>query len=322
MDTFNVDSGFKIHHCMETIAPRDDWLVRIGHTFINLNYLKNEDVWNRKISNNSHMYAGKLIFPASKEQERSINDIIEEDPIGKFNYFQTESLKCNILVPRMAVHLSPRSIEIICDRVFSKKNVNEEFVELIYKYFITIYLKRYYSWSSLHLLVKASKAYPIHFKTTVEIMMKDLEIPNNILQDYVETLDQNNCSNLMKFITELNLVKEEFNHNIPFLYLLYTKCRRNEDIFNYILSNLEQHGRFCAYNKSYGRFLLYVIQNVSGYSFQIKSLKRMIEKHCTPFKGPCMAALEKIVREIMELQMNFHEEPRIVIPRPVDNFEL
>lgn len=308
------------HSCMETIAPRDDWLVRIGHRFINLNYLRSEDVWNRNLLDNSHTCIGKLVFAAPQALERSLYDIIEENPLKCFNYIQTESMRTQVLVPRMARYLSARSIEIICDRIFSKQGINEQFVELFYQYFFDIYFKRFYSWSSLHMLIKASKAYPVHFRSTIKILFKDTGIPNNILLDYVETLDEKNCNDLINFMPEIQLTAAEFNHNLPVIYIVYKKCEKNENVNQYIHSNLELYSEFCAYNKNYGRLLLHFIQNMSGFNVSIRAIKKMIENHFTPFKSPCVTALEKFVFDLITLQMNFHENPRIVIPRPTEDF--
>lgn len=152
------------HCCIET--PTEDWLFRIGDTIINLNYLKNEDMLNRRILEHSHVCRGELVSPAPQALERSLYDIIEEDPIRSYNYIERQSVNTLVLIPRMALYLSARTIEKICDKIFTKKAINEQFVQLFYQYFFHVYFKRVYSWSSLHLLIKASKAYPVHFKTT------------------------------------------------------------------------------------------------------------------------------------------------------------
>ena len=308
--------------CIETIAPRDDWLLRIGHRFINLNYLKNEDMLNRRMLEHSYICRGQLVRPLPHELERSLYDIIEEDPLRSYNYIERESVKTQILIPRMALYLSARTIEAICDKLFTKKDINEQFVQLLYQYFFSVYFKRVYSWSSLHLLIKASKAYPVHFKTTLKTLLVDIQLKNNLLLDYIETLSEKDCTRLLKFVTELQLTPEQFNHNLPVIYLMFKKCEKNDLIFQYIQANLELYNLYCAYNKNYGRLLLCFIQSLSGFNVRIRVIKRIIENHCTSYKSPCMAALEKFVLELIALQINVFEGPRIVIPRPVENFQL
>lgn len=150
----------------------------------------------------------------------------------------------------------------------------------------------------------------------------DTELPNNILLDYVETLNEKDCTDLMEVVCEIQLALDQFNHNLPVIYLIYKKCRKNDSIFQYIHANLELYNLYCAYNKNYGRLLLCFIQNLSGFDVRIRVLKRMTENHCTFYKNACVMALEKFVFQLIALQLNVQERPRIVIPREVEHFQL
>ena len=157
--------------------------------------------------------------------EKSLYDIarIEDDPIRNYEYVEREAVKNVILIPRMALYLSEEAVEAICDKIFTRHNINEQFVTLFYKYFFHVYVKRDCSWSSLQILFKASQAYPQHFKTAIREMMVDSQFPSNILRDYIRCLKQEDCKTLLKTVSELQLTPEQFNRNEPVIRDLLTK---------------------------------------------------------------------------------------------------
>lgn len=310
-----MNSEVPINCRMETIAPIGDWVVQIDHTIFNLSYLKTEDTLNRR-------QIEPPIIPPPHETERSLYQHIEEDPLRSFNYIQREAVKTVVFITRIALFLSAATLDKICGKIFSRKDVDDQFVKLWYEHFFCVYFKRVYSWSSLHLLIKASKAYPAHFKITIKIMLMDTYLQNNILLDYIETLNKEDCTNLMKSVKEIPLTCEQFDHNLLVIYLVFKKCDKSESIIQYVHVNLEANYKFCANNKNYGRLLLCFIENLSGFNVNIRNVKQLAESHCTSYKSACMTALEKFSRDLIDVQLNFQDRPRIFLPREVKNCSL
>ena len=257
-----------------------------------MNHFKSD---NRRMSEENHTFLRALVAMVPEKFEGIIDGIVRvEDLTNNYYDIQRESVMNFILIPKMALYLSPKLIEKICNKIFSRKGVEEDFVKLFYEYFFRVYVKRVYSWSSLHLLIKASKAYPKYFKTTMEAMFLDTKVPNNVLLDYVRCLNQKDSTDLITTVSELLLTPEQFDHNLPVLCAIFRKCIVNERILECVKIHLVFHNINCTRNQHYGRLLYLFIDSLAhGFFVRVRLIRRLIDSHQTSFRWVCLLALQE-----------------------------
>ena len=267
-----------------------------------MNHLKSD---NRRMWEENHLLLRALVAMVPEKFEGIIDDILKVEDLAN-NYYdlqlllqllERETLMNFVVIPKMALCLSPKVIEKICNKIFSRKGVEEDFVKLFYEYFFRVYVKRVYSWSSLHLLIKASKAYPEYFKTTIGAMFRDTEVPNNILLDYVRCLNQEDCTDLIITVWELLLTPEQFDHNLPVLCAIFKKCVVNDLIVRCVKTDLVLFNIHCARNQHYGRLLYLFIESLAhGFCVSVRVIRRLIYSHQTSFRWLCGLALQEYER--------------------------
>ena len=113
--------------------------VRLRHRYINMNQINSD---NRRMPEESHISFQAVVATVPEHVEGSLDDTsVEEDFSSNYYHIERESVMNFLLIPKMALYLSPKVIEKICDKIFSRKGVNEEFVELFYEHFFRVYVK-------------------------------------------------------------------------------------------------------------------------------------------------------------------------------------
>ncbi|CAB3234746.1 unnamed protein product [Arctia plantaginis] len=265
----------------------------------------------------------QITVPSEGVPERSIFKLLEEDPLKHLDYIQTLGVQDKSLMPRLASHASGKAIEIICEKILHKRsNIKEDFLDVFYLFFFPYFLQRKYTWFCLHLLVKASKAHPNRFQTTMKTLLVNTKIQSCILQDYVQRLNEVECAKMLQLYEELYFNAETFAHILPVTYLLCKNGGMTDDTFPLIYSGLNRYRDFCAQNKNYGKLLLFVVQNVHERNVRPKHLKKLIQAHRTIYKSLCRFAFVKFLLKLENQQEEIYFEPLITVPRPLDVLQI
>lgn len=223
-----------------------------------------------------------------------LTEVIETDLVTKWSYVVDECDRNGSLFTSIAGNVGEDCLEKFCEHIFaSAKDLPNEFVRNFLNIFLPTYLKKPQSRFTLNCIDRALKCFPLHFKTVfLPCLVKDLDIPSNILSDYVQTLSASEKTDFLTKISDVKLSSEEFGHHLTALYTLYKDCEPTLCIQSYVLSNLEEHCNCYTTDKNFGKLLLTFMQNCSVKHVNMKMLEKAVLSHQSAFKTPCIRKLE------------------------------
>lgn len=293
-----------LHNCIEKAAPlntSNKWVLQFDHKRqfaeeINIIIIDN-DSENQQEEVNPIFDAKKdtVVDNSSLKTDDDFLELLELDPISNFDCMVQECLKNKNLIIDICDKLSTNAIEKLSTHIFGSNSVNYDFVKSFYESFLPMYLKRDYSWFSLDLLVKSSTYNEKLFDKLTILLIKSVDIPNKVLEDFFQTLNEANKKLLLFKIMEIDLNLEQFSHNLFLIYTAYKQVKVDCKIQNFIYKNIIQFGPNCKTEKTFGRLLLTFLQhqNNIGIIKDYDKVERIVENHCTPFKKPCINCLKE-----------------------------
>lgn len=298
--------------------PGADWIVNINGDPLNMSYLRSEQIWDR---NPPPM--PPCDHNMSKRDNIKLSDLIiiqamDEKPRELFDYIVRECVAAPYFITCLAQHLSGKSVAIMCRKVFTGNDLNENFVENFYTMFFPAYFKRKYSWFTVHLLKQAQTSWPGAFKNLLRVLIKNVEVPRRVLQDFVVNIKETQRDNFMKTIVEAGLNTEQFVHHLQTINLVFVHSDKNVHVCRFVLDNLESHAYDCYNNREYGRLLLSLLKNLGETDISQRTIKNLIDIHGTEYKAPCLIAFEEIIENMIAMQHQNHQGSRFFIERPVE----
>lgn len=305
--TYKVSASSEtlLQSCIAKAAPinaNNKWVQKFGPKRQNTEEIlqETEEIL---IENNPQNLQGEDISTMDVEMQMEVENsgvdddfmnLLESDPISNFDAMVIECLKNQELLTNISKKLSVTAIEKISNYIFANK-VNNEFLQCFYQCFLPVYLKRDYSWFSLDLLVKSRIKNPKLFDKLIIVLIKSVNIPNKLLEDFFQTLNEEHKKKLLFKIIEIDFNLEQFVHNLLLLHTAYKEVTPDSDIQNFIYKNIIQYGPSCTTEKTFGRLLFTFLQfqNKIGIVKDYDNMERIIENHCTPFKRPCVNCLRE-----------------------------
>lgn len=293
-----------LQSCIEKAGPPDrnnKWVRNFG-----LQRQNTEEINSIVVENNAQNHQGDGISTMDVEMETEAEDLnakvdddffelLESDPISNFNNMVLECLKNEKLLIEISEKLSVNAMEKICTHIFANNDIEVDFLRSFYQCFLPVYLKRDYSWFSLDLLVKSHNKNPKEFDNLIILLIKSINIPNKLLEDFYQTLNEEEKKIMLFKIIEIDFSSEEFLHNLLLIYTAYKEVNTDLKIQDFIYKNIIQYGPNCTTEKTFGRLLLAFLQfqNKIGLVKDYEKVERIIENHCTPFKKPCINCLRE-----------------------------
>lgn len=302
---FSESSQPLLKRCLEassTIDADNIWVQKFGHLLQNRNLVKNANESERKEikAPSPTRVDSKATVIIEKEDvpEELLQDILESDPVSRFDFIVENCLNNSRLYNKLAKQLPLTSIEKLCDHIFQTENVESKFLGNFYKIFLPEYLKREHSISSIDMLLKANKYNSEYFNNFLELLIKDTELPSQVFQQFISIIDKNNQIELMENIVLYDLSNDVFIHHLHSIYLLYKNCQKTEYLQKHILLKLSNASHQCASDTNYGRLLLNFLQTQKNFTSNFDAIEKIINKHRSPFKKPCINAFN----DLKELQ--------------------
>lgn len=200
------------------------------------------------------------------------------------------------LLVKMAQRLPVNIVEKLFNIIFASEGKDHSiFIDFFHK-FLPLYIKLQYSCICIDIMTKTNETYPEIFQKLLRILLEDTEIPNQVLNNYMSTLDGNKLTNFMENVTVLELSSESFVHNILTIYTAYKDCSKTANIQNWIHTNLLRHSKECVSENNYGRLFLAFLQvEKSLEHFISRQLAKCLEEHHSPFKKPCAMLVKELV---------------------------
>lgn len=225
---------------------------------------------------------------------------VEAEPIARFDFMLEQGSKHIALFQILAERLSEPSVEKICKHLFETKIKNTHYVTNFYRNFFPVYLKRPYSCFSLDILVKANKAHPSAFRQLLQTLLKDPEISNIMINDFVATLNAAGSTEFLNMVIELELTAVEFANHLISIYSAYKTCEKPERIQTYVYNSLVKYSTDRANDWNYGRLLLAYLHasNEAKSNLDLALMERLIERHQTPYKRPCITVLREMEKRL------------------------
>lgn len=305
--TFSASSQQQLLRCIKSAKPPNEnnkWLIRFGRRNIDSNFARDRSNLVEEITIDLSAPDVDNPLPAeepdkvasSPENYEEILEVIEQEPVLKFQYLVEESMKNSNLLVKLARSLSLASIEKISRHIFDSIYKNSLFIQQFHELFIPELLKRELNWLSLDVVVRSHQVYPESFKILLNIIVKDTQISNKVLQDLVASFSEKEMTKLMSDISEIELTTEQFLHNIFSIYMIYKDCEKATHIQNYINSITSQNYHHCISDKNFGRLLLSFLQAQKQLKCHLDfvNMERIIESHRSPFKRPCAMVLNEL----------------------------
>ncbi|CAG9790666.1 unnamed protein product [Diatraea saccharalis] len=308
---FSPSLQFEVELCLSTVSNNENnkWLKAFGHCKFNLVHPPRPAEHNN--SEIEGRNASTIIVSAEKDHAvvdnakttitdnetiEKICECLHTDLSSRYNFMIEECLKNPNLLVKLACHLNINTVEKICKFVFESNNVNKDFLVLFFKVFLPAYIKRGYSCHTLDLLLCGSK-FSLEFDIFIRKILKDCNIPNNFLQDYVKMLNGEQQSRYLLLLANLDLSSEQFVHNLFSIYLAYKDCVKSDKIQCLIQSLLYEYSNNCISDKNYGRLLLSFLQTVKSCkgNFNREYVEKIITLHRSPFKRPCLTIFNELL---------------------------
>nr|XP_053622745.1 uncharacterized protein LOC128682188 [Plodia interpunctella] len=303
--TFSSSSEEKAERCIAAAQPPDEtnkWIQRFG--------LKNcyrPNITSNNLNQNKTIISN--VQTIDEDSDVSENDdlnvehfnelleSIQSEPVSKFPLLVTETLLDHRLLRHLAEKLNSNTAEKIINHIYENKDLNTEFVERIHQYFIPVLLHKEHGWFTLDMVLKSFRIYPKCFDILLKIILKDVQISNQVLQDLFENFNEKETYDVLLILMELELTTQEFLHNILGIYIAYKHCKKTVETQNWVYKQILQHGNGCANDKNYGKLLLAFLQTeketqtLKNYG----SIEKILEVHRSPFKRPCMNLLQELM---------------------------
>ncbi|PZC72757.1 hypothetical protein B5X24_HaOG210684 [Helicoverpa armigera] len=297
--TFAPESKALLQSCLNAAGPQDEsnkWFQKFGP--------QNLDLINKTIDtivvNDSPEIDDK---PATQEnQDEDILNAAQEfldpeiDIISKFGDLVENCKKTPKLLEDLAKNLPTATAEKLFKHILDTKDISRDFLTIFYKYFTPHYIRRENSRFCTEILLETYKKYPVHFKLAFKVILKDLEVQNTVVNDFILHLEPKNLTDLLEFISDLQLSSEQFCHNLFTILTAYKTCNKTDIIQNYILSYLKTYPDTCSSDKNFGKLMLAYLQNEKACKNKIdcELLEGIVERHKSPFKRPCLSILKEI----------------------------
>ncbi|CAB3234748.1 unnamed protein product [Arctia plantaginis] len=298
--TFSPDSKPLLEQCLNAAAmlPPDNnnkWLLRFGPK--NLDLIKKTDDIDL-----TEDFPELDITDRPAENQENIQKLVEVlidpdfDIVSKFHLIYEKCKEKPKLLTKLAENLPSDIIEKLTYHIFDTTNKSNQFLQYFYEYFVPVYIKKSNSRLCTELLLKANKLHTDCFKILLKVILKDTDIQNTIINDFICTLNVDQQTKLLTDINNIELSGEEFSHNVFNIYTAYKSCNKTENIQNTILSLLKTHSVHCSADKSYGKLLLAYLQQEKIFKTNSNyvEIEKIIEIHKSPFKRPCHSVLEEI----------------------------
>ncbi|XP_046976109.1 uncharacterized protein LOC124542206 [Vanessa cardui] len=288
-----------LKRCIEASKPdlNNKWIKRFG-TFNQLdmkNTVKENDNITIPLSEHTNSVDKETLIQEKVEISEDIwQEMSDIDPISQFDYLVENCLKHSALYALLAENLPLTSVEKLCNHIFETNIINLTFLQKFYTLFLPVYLKREYTRTSLDILIKAEKYNSDMFKYLLELIIKDIDLPGQIIQQYISTIDSKCQLELMKNIISFNLSNEVFVHHIYSIHVLYKNCEKTDFIQQFILTKLANISQLCVNDKNYGRLLLTYLQAKKKYSTNYTVIQKIIDLHRSTFKKPCLNAFNEL----------------------------
>uniref|UniRef100_A0A1E1W0S0 Fanconi Anaemia group E protein C-terminal domain-containing protein n=1 Tax=Pectinophora gossypiella TaxID=13191 RepID=A0A1E1W0S0_PECGO len=307
MWTFSSSSQSLLKRCLDVAAPAEadnKWVKKFKRK--EEKSVENETKKDENNKNNVvEVFDSDLESRESEKQEKSTSDSYEEllenldtEIELKFDFLQEKCLAYPDFITKLPEKLSTSAIEKICKLLFDKSDVDKQFLDMFYQKFFPTLLKRDNSWFSLDLLVKAEIAHPVAFGKLLPMLLKDIEIPNKVLQEFYQILNEGKKAIFMKKIVETDLTAEEFEHNLFTIHTAYKNCIKNMQTQKSIQNLLVKYSERCSSDKNYGKLLLSFLQEQKNMvTKDIEKLDKAVDMHKTPFKKPCLNVLKEIIEK-------------------------
>ncbi|XP_060808416.1 uncharacterized protein LOC132903661 [Amyelois transitella] len=308
--TFSPSSEEVLERCIaaaQNPEQTNKWILRFGQ----------KNVKKRNITSINNDHESSSIVPEKRpafkknevlnsERFVELTELIQNEPLAKFDHLVSECAKNNKLLIYLANKLCVGAVEKIVNHTYEDKSLDPMFIEDFHKYFIPTLLRKEHSWFALDMLIKSRKIYPEAFELLLKIIIKDTDITSKVLQDLVENLNEEQLTDFFILLMNIELSKEEFIHNLFSIYTAYIGCNKNLDVQNWVLAQLTKYGHSCISEKNYGKLLLAFLQSENeSLSFKnYKSVEQVLEIHRSPFRRPCMMLLKEILEKLKTIDVN------------------
>lgn len=295
--TFSPSSEPLLQRCIEAALLQEtdnEWTQHFGRT----NFTTKPDPPAEKTISTAEIIE---IPPSQAEEKKPQVSVTYEDFFSsieneiRLDYITKE---CSInpdLLSIMAQKLSINIVEKLFNQVFASKDIENRFLIDLFHKFLPQHIKFQNSRLCIDLLTKINEKYPEMFQTLLRILLEDVEIPNQVLNNYIATLDEQKVTIFMENLTTIELSSGSFTHNILTIYTAYKNCKHTEKIQSYIKTNLLQHSKSCTSDRNYGRLFLAYLQTEKLLEHEIsKNLEDCLEIHHSPFKRPCTMLIKEL----------------------------
>ncbi|KAH9635892.1 hypothetical protein HF086_002452 [Spodoptera exigua] len=294
--TFAPESQALLNRCLNAASPPDPgnkWLQKFGPQNLDLIKKSNETI----IVNDSPEYDD---VPATQENtDANLTNDVEHflDPeisiLTKFEGLVGKSIKTPKILGKLADTLPTSTAEQWIEHILSAESLNTDFLTLFYKYFIPTYVKRENSRFCTDTLIKTHEKYPQLLKISLKIILKETERENNVINDFFSSLNADELTNLIEFISDIDLNSEQYTYILFNIHTAYKSCNKTDNVQNYIFSLLKNCNNFCSSDKNYGKILLAYLQHEKKLrrNIDIILLEELVERHKTPFKRPCLSII-------------------------------
>lgn len=222
-------------------------------------------------------------------------EAIEENKSLEYDDITNRNLSKNCLIA-LAKKLPVPSVNAWLKHILSCPTKDDVFIENVLTIFFPVFLKRHYSRFCLDFLTEFSSVQPVYYSLVINLLLKDVNIPETVLHDFVAKLDEGGKTKFMNNMAGTDLSSEIFEHNLTTILIAYNSCTKSDTVQNFISQSLVQHAEFCKSNKHYGELLLQYLHNEVKMSRTIDTnvFSNIIEKHTSIYKRICMKTLNEI----------------------------
>lgn len=257
--SFSPESKSLLQRCLNAAAPPDEsnkWLQKFGPR--NLDLIK--DFEDTIVVNDSPDTTHSPIV--QDKQDEDILIVVQEfldpdfDLVLRFDYFVNKCIKTPKLLTNLAQNLPTNTVERLFQHIFDSNDLNNQFLEYFYVNFLHTYIKRDNSRFCTNALLKIYNKYPQYLKLALKVILKDLEVKNNVVNNFISNLNANDQTEFLNLITDIEFTSEEFSHNLFNIYTAYKSCLKSDFLQNCMFLCLKKHSNFCCNDKNYGKLLL------------------------------------------------------------------
>ncbi|XP_050556726.1 uncharacterized protein LOC126911823 [Spodoptera frugiperda] len=296
---FAPESQSLLQRCLNAASPPDPsnkWLQTFGPQNLDLINKTNDTIIVADSPEND---------PVSETQENVDDNLtidIEQfldpdvDILLKIDDLVEKCLKTPKILVKLAETLPTSVAEKFIEHIITAEELKTDFLQIFYKYFIPTYIKRENSRFCTNILLKTHAKYPHLLKITLKIILKDVEIENNVINDFFTNSNSDELTKLLEFISDVDFSPEQYTHNLFSIYTAYKSCTKTENIQNYMFTLLKHCNNFSSSDKNYGKLMLAFLQQEKGLkkNIDVLLLEELVERHKTPFKRPCLSILNEI----------------------------